>query len=194
MTAQDTAAMFWEKVSNSQDREYPLKTLFRSPLGYSYTAFRQATLLYEEVTADGKFDAAYEEVASAVTMHPEFVTLLHLVAAHKHVTIFVLTRGLRRIWEKVLERAGLADTVHVIGVGRIADGFVVTPVVKDAIVTCLQDVHKMYLWAFGDSPVDLHMLSKADKAIIVVGDEQDRSKTMNSTLRYAINNGHHGAC
>jgi len=43
LAAEDTGTLFWKKVSVSRslrDEEQILKTLFSSPLGYSYTAFR----------------------------------------------------------------------------------------------------------------------------------------------------------
>ncbi|MCJ1345508.1 hypothetical protein MMC31_003715 [Peltigera leucophlebia] len=188
LAAEDTGALFWERVPRSRrpkDEDYPLKTLFQSPLGYSYTAFRQATLLYEETADDQEFDALCQDVASAVTMRSEFVELLQLVAKQAHVGAVVVTCGLRRVWEKVLEREGLSQTVKVIGGGRISDGFVVTGAVKAALVARLQNVHQMYVWAFGDSPLDLGMLSKADQAIVVVG-ENSRSTTMDDALTKAI--------
>jgi uracil phosphoribosyltransferase/adenylate kinase/phosphoserine phosphatase len=191
LAAEDTGALFWERVSSSRrpgDEDCPLKTLFSSPLGYSYTAFRQATLLYEEAADDQEFDTLCQDVASVVTMHPEFVSLLRLVAEQKHVGAVIVSCGLRRVWDKVLEREGLSKTVKVIGGGRIADGFIVTAAVKAALVARLRDAHKMYVWAFGDSLLDLEMLSKADQAIVVVGEEQTRSKAMNAALMNAIDN------
>ncbi len=82
LAAEDTGALFWESLPSSwwpMDQDFPLKTLFRSKLGYSYSAFRQATLLYEETADDQQFDAFCQDVASAVTIHPEFVNLLKLV-------------------------------------------------------------------------------------------------------------------
>ena len=58
LASKDSGALFWKIVSNSrqsEDEERWLKTLFSSPLGYSYTAFRQAALLYEETTNDQEF-------------------------------------------------------------------------------------------------------------------------------------------
>ena len=191
LAAEDTGALFWKMVSSSrrlEDKDCPLKTLFSSPLGYSYTAFRQATLLYEETADDQDFDCLCQDVASAVTMYPEFVSLLHLVAKEKHIGAVIVTCGLRRVWEMVLKREGLSETVKVIGGGRIADGFVVTAAVKAALVSRLQDTYGVYVWAFGDSRLDLGMLRKADQAIIVVGDEQTRSKTMDMHLIDAIDN------
>ncbi|KAG0636937.1 uracil phosphoribosyltransferase-domain-containing protein [Tuber brumale] len=191
LVAKDTGALFWKMVSNSRqsrDEECPLKTLFSSSLGYSYTAFRQAALLYEEAAMDEEFDVLCDDVASAMTIHPEFVSLLRLAEEQGHVGAVVVTCGLRRVWEKVLEREGLSKTVKVIGGGRVADGFVVNAAVKAALVTRLRDIHRIYVWAFGDSVLDLPMLSKADQAIVVVGEEQTRSKTMDAALLNAIDN------
>ena len=60
LAPEDTGALFWKRVSDSRpsrDEECTLKTLFSSPLSYSYTAFRQAVLLYEETADDQEFDA-----------------------------------------------------------------------------------------------------------------------------------------
>lgn len=188
LAPQDTGSLFWKRISMEGDAN-PLKTLFSSPLHYSYTAFRQATLLYEEVVGDQKFDALCQDVASSVVMYPEFVSLLHAIEKQEHVGALVITCGLRRVWEKVLEREGLSDKVTVIGGGRIADGLVITSAVKASLVTRLQTVHHLYVWAFGDSPLDLEMLSRADEAIVVVGEEAARSKTMNVDLSNAIRDG-----
>lgn len=191
LAAEDTGALFWESVSNSRPLEYKaltLKALFDGPLGHSYTAFRQAVLLYEEVTDDQKFDEHCQDVALAVNMHPEFVSLLQLVAEQKHVGAVVVTCGLRRVWEKALKKEGLSEKVKVIGGGRIADGFVVSAAVKGALVAHLRDDCHMCVWAFGDGPLDLDMLHKANEAIIVVGEEQARSKTMDAALTKAIDN------
>lgn len=186
LAAVDTGKMFWKRASQG---EGPLKALFSGSLGYSYTAFRQAVLLYEETASDQEYEALCQEVASEVTMYPEFVSLLRRVAKQEHISAMVATCGLRRVWEKVLEREGLSETVSVLGGGRILDGFVVTAAVKAALVTRLQDVHDVYVWAFGDSPLDLEMLRNADEAIVVTGEEESRSKTMDATLMLALNSG-----
>lgn len=135
----------------------------------------------------GDFNALCQDVASMVTIYPEFVSLLKRVAEKEHVGAAIVTCGLRLIWEKVLERVGLSQKVKVIGGGRTADGFVVTSSVKAALVARLRDVQQMYVWAFGDSPLELDMLGKADQAIVVAGEEQTRSKTMDEALMDAIN-------
>jgi uracil phosphoribosyltransferase len=122
------------------------------------------------------------------------VSLLQLVAEQKHIGAVVVTCGLRRVWDKVLEGEGLSEKVKVIGGGRIADGFVVSEAVKGSLVAHLRETHHMYVWAFGDSPLDLDMLCKADRAIIVVGEEQTRSKTMDAVLTNAIDHSGLHAC
>ena len=127
-----------------------------------------------------------DQVASAVTVHPDFISLLTLVNKQQHVHAIVVTCGLGRIWEKILQRANATSVVKVIGGGRITDGFVVTAAVKADLVEHLQTTYCMRVWAFGDSPLDLPMLAQADQAIVVVGEEHTRSKTMNTALASAI--------
>ncbi|XMA20293.1 hypothetical protein WAI453_013084 [Rhynchosporium graminicola] len=122
-------------------------------------------------------------------MYPEFVALLKLVAKESHVGAVIISCGLRRVWEKVLEREGLSKVVEVIGGGRIADGFVVTARLKALLVSRLQKYHQKYVWAFGDSLLDLEMLGTADQAIVVVGDEKTRSRTMDLGLFNVIRDG-----
>ncbi|KAL8698861.1 MAG: hypothetical protein Q9224_001658 [Gallowayella concinna] len=189
LAAEDTGALFWTAASDKRpgvDGANTLKALFSGPLGYSYPAFRQATLLYEETFDEEGFDDLCQRVSSQVTMHPEIVSLLQMVAEQEHVGVVVASSGLRRVWEKVLMREGLSQTVKIIGGGRLADGFVVTAAVKTALVAHLQD-HGAHVWAFGDSPLDLGMMSKADHAIVVVGEEWTRSKTMDAEMMTAMN-------
>jgi uracil phosphoribosyltransferase/adenylate kinase/phosphoserine phosphatase len=196
LTAQDTGALLWKRAGEEVDfsgtstpEEDPLKSIFSSRLGYSYTAFRQATLLYEELSGRNDFDELLDQVAKATSLYDDFVYLLRSVAAQRHVRAILVTCGLRQVWEKVLAHAGLSGSVKVIGGGRIADGFVVTAAVKTALVSRLQSVHCLETWAFGDSVLDLGMLSIADRAIIVVGDAESRSKSMEAALETALDNG-----
>ncbi|KAJ5781293.1 hypothetical protein N7457_006453 [Penicillium paradoxum] len=185
LAAQDSGVIFWEQVcekSTEKDRISLLKTLFGGPLQYSYTAFRQATLLYEEAVDDDEFDRCCSEVASMVSMHSEIVQFLHFVRDYSHVRAVVITCGLGAIWERVLRMEGLSNTVKVIGGGRLSDGLVITPAVKAALVSHLRTTHQLYVFAFGDGPVDLEMLQAADQAIVVTGDEENRSKTMENKL------------
>ncbi|KAL8785882.1 MAG: hypothetical protein Q9213_003114 [Squamulea squamosa] len=189
LAAEDTGALFWTAASQkwpSLVSENTLKCLFSGPLKHSHRAFRQATLLYEETANDHDFEELCQNVASQVTMYPDIIAMLHFMSDQKHVDIVVISSGLRIVWEKVLEREGLAKAVTVIGGGRIADGLVVTAAVKGHLVEHLRAAHGKFVWAFGDSSLDLPMLLKANRAIVVVGDLKTRSKTMDAELKDAI--------
>lgn len=73
----------------------------------------------------------------------------------------------------------------VIGNGRLSD-YVVTPKTKRDIVARLKDHHKFFVCAIGDSQVDVPMMKKADQAVVVVGPEEGRSKTIEPMLQDAI--------
>lgn len=192
--ADDAGTLFWRTLAESQPdmaaaQGSPLKELFSSRLGYSDVAFHQATLLCEEAADDEQFEALSEAVVSSVRMHPDFIALIRLATDQKHIGALVVTCGLARVWEKVLEREGLSKKVSVIGGGRIADGFVVTAGVKAAVVSHLRNMAGLYVWAFGDSPLDLPMLRDADQAVVVVGDEHIRSSSMDAALYEALQDG-----
>ncbi len=190
LAADDTGMLFWSAASKkwpSLAAKDTLKTLFGGPLGYSYIAFRQAALLYEEIANDQDFEAMCEEVASQVSMYPDIISLLHFMAEQDHVDIVIITSGLGRVWEKVLETEGLSEAVTLIGGGRISDGFVITAAVKALLVDYMRSHRERYIWAFGDSPLDIPMLQKADRAVVIVGDELTRSRTMDAALKTAVN-------
>ncbi|KAL3304712.1 uracil phosphoribosyltransferase [Colletotrichum asianum] len=183
LCAADTGNLFWhldypESACAECDIDTPLEELFSSEMGYSYKAFRQAMLRYEDI--EYKFEVLCDGVASRVFIYPEFLALLHAAEKKSNLGVAVVTCGIRRVWEKILARENLSS-VTIIGCGRIADGYVVTPEVKAAV-----DHHNLYVYAFGDSPMDLPMLKAADEAIVVVGDERLRSKSMDEVLLKAI--------
>ncbi|KAK7179210.1 hypothetical protein DPSP01_011760 [Paraphaeosphaeria sporulosa] len=191
LTAQDTGPLFWQKLSEtgSMPISAPLKSLFGGPMGYSYKSFRQAMLLYEDAVDEHTYDAICQQVASDVEVHLEFKRLLRLVAEQEHLGAVVVSCGLHRVWEKVLGKEGLSQGIPIIAGGRLSDGFVVTAKTKAAVVNRLQTLHHAYVWAFGDSPLDIPMLMAADEAIVVVGDEITRSRSMDTVLSDMIGKG-----
>ncbi|KAM3520368.1 hypothetical protein MY4038_009448 [Beauveria bassiana] len=189
LAGEDAGSMFWQAANGSSQKlpnTCPLKSLFSSPLGYSEAAFRQATLLYEEAANDADFETLCERLASSITIHPEFISLFQRVCSRGHVRVVVLTCGIRRVWQVVLEKAGFGDSIKVVGGGRILDEVVITPQIKAQVVSSLRKQSGLYVWAFGDSPLDLPMLEAADKSIIVSGDIRNRSRSMEDALREAI--------
>ncbi|KAF8161695.1 uracil phosphoribosyltransferase [Crassisporium funariophilum] len=188
LTNEDTGKLFW-KIALSRRQIYlnpdPLKAIFGGKGGYSFNAFRQAALLYGEVS---EFDDLCLVVAKLVTVHPEFIKFVEYVAqdAGSRVKVLVVTCGLAGLWETILHDGYGLEHIEVIGAGRHPDTFVVTPSVKSALVSRLQSRYGARVWAFGDSSLDLPMLARADEAIVVVGAEESRSRSMESALMKAI--------
>ena len=78
VTESDSGERFWQSsmyATRTGDRSDPLRHLFNSPLGYSYLAFRQAILLYEDVVAHNDFDGLCESAVTAVTLHALFASM-----------------------------------------------------------------------------------------------------------------------
>ncbi|KAF2107057.1 uracil phosphoribosyltransferase-domain-containing protein [Lophiotrema nucula] len=202
LTAADSGEMLWKCLGNRRSitqlrnmfgNEEPLNELFKSNTGmsYSFNAFQQAALIHEQILTDDIVETFCNDVGCGITMHPELVQLLNSVAQVNHVQALVVTCGLQRIWERVIARYGLSGYVKVIGNGRTQyDPVIITPDVKAQIVTYLQgDNFKARVVALGDSPVDIPMLKTADEAIIVTGDVNNRSRSMDHCLLEAFENG-----
>jgi uracil phosphoribosyltransferase/phosphoserine phosphatase/adenylate kinase len=184
LAAQDTGSLFW--MFMNKRKGVPTDALHMIlKRGYSYESFFQVALLYEEVAED--FDYMCNQVAVAVEMYPEMAALLARVAREPHVGAIIVTSGLRKVWERVLRVAGLTH-VQVIGNGRRGDGYVVTDAVKGHIVDQLKQ-RSLRVVAFGDSPLDVEMLRKADDAYVVVGTKQSRSVSMESKLLELVQSG-----
>ena len=188
LAAEDAGTLFWDRAlpyrSSKNDHRKP-EQIFDT-LGYSYAAFRQVMLLYEQSLIYHPFDTLCQEVASMIKIHPELKSLLHLAAGTGRIGAVIVTSGIRTVWEKVPAQEGLDASVKVIGGNQVTHGYVVTRSVKSAVVERLQGTYHTYVWAFGDSPLDVDMLHKADQAIVVVGPKETRSKTMHGALREAI--------
>ncbi|KAG8167024.1 hypothetical protein KVR01_002713 [Diaporthe batatas] len=186
----DTGARFWgEHLKMGEDGSNRLKQFFgHSVWGYSYKAFRQAAWLYEEIP-EPEFERLCQVIAEEVNLHPELADLLHSGGKLRHIRAVVVTCGIKRIWEVVLQRVQSSAHVDIIGGGRISDSFVVTPEVKAAVVERLRKHYGVQVYAFGDSEVDIPMLRAADRAYVVTGDVETRSKSMDQALLNAISSG-----
>jgi uracil phosphoribosyltransferase/phosphoserine phosphatase len=184
----DTGEMFWKRLAlmkGENDTPSPIKAHFHK-FGQTREAFWQATLLYENAVDEAMYEEICEKVAGEVVMYPEFVTLLKDIDKSAHTCAVVVTCGLRKAWEKVLRRHGFHNNVKVIGGGRLSDGCVISADIKTKLVSRLQQRYNLYVWAVGDSPLDLGMMITADRAVVVVGEEGARSTTMDAKLSEAI--------
>lgn len=197
LVAHDTGSLFWEVFRKNPDDDNassnrttwhcPLKKLFLSDMGHSYEAFRQESFLFGQVEK-GMFDAVCEEVARSVSIYAELHDLILKATAHPHVGVIVVTNSQHQFWDRVVARAGLSGRVRVIGAGRAPDpnALVITSAYKAGIVRYLRTIHNLHVIAFGDCPLDILMLKYANEAIVVVGTEDTRSRTMDAKLGPAI--------
>lgn len=187
----DTGSLFWDQVekspSSAADMKKALAQVFSN--GYTYGAFAEAASMYQNQMAREQFETACAKVASSLTMHPEFVSLLRLSADKPHIGALVVTCGLRHVWEMVMKRYGLSSNVRVIGGGRSDDNLIITPETKATIVRQLRIIYGKRVCAFGDSPIDIPMLRESDHAFVAVGREETRSKSMEKALLAEINRG-----
>ncbi|KAF2767823.1 hypothetical protein EJ03DRAFT_375814 [Teratosphaeria nubilosa] len=180
LAAEDSGELFWKAAGQGIWKE---GNPFKGPYGYDYLSFRQATLMVEDIADVRNLSQLYER---GIKPHQEFVTVLKEVAKCQYVKAMVLTSGSRKMWEKILDTAGLFSTVPVVGGGRLADGFVVNGPVKTALVARLQQQHHLHVSVSGDGPLDLGMPRQADEAFVVVGEKAQRSQSMEGRLKSAI--------
>ncbi|KAI9892677.1 MAG: hypothetical protein M1814_001097 [Vezdaea aestivalis] len=185
ITAEDTGDLFWSMVAeleNSFEKSMTLKKLFGGPRGYSYTSFRQAMLLYKD---EKTFSTMGKEIMAIAPLHDEILELLRKLAKQHHVVVLIVTSGPYMFWGPTIEdlRSKVNGRIGLIGAG-MGDN-VVTGAVKGAIVKHLQDL-KLFVWAFGDSPLDMDMLLEANEAIVVSGEAHKRSLSMDVALEEAI--------
>ena len=189
MAAVDTGTLFWQHVHNQRGldpEDKPLESLYSSALGYSHLAFRQASLLFEDCADSLDFEDFCTGVASQVQLYPEILSLLNDVRVEPHAAAIIVTCGVRSIWKKVLERYGHGKDVLVVGGGRQSDSLVIDDHIKASLISYMQRDHRLFVTAFGDSPLDLPMLSQANHGVVVVGGEQSRSKSMDKKLGHRI--------
>ncbi|KAK3675528.1 hypothetical protein LTR78_004611 [Recurvomyces mirabilis] len=184
LAAQDTGNMFWEK----RGRRNRLKEVFSESRGYSYDSFRKVCDIYDDECDVEDYEKSCKDVAKEVVIHPELMAFLDHVKDEAHVGAVVLTAGLGSIWKEAIATYDLSRAAFVIGNGQSSNGFVVTPEVKRAIIARLQQRHQTFVYAFGDSEVDVPMLKQADEAIVVVHESKE-SDSIDTVLNNAIKTG-----
>jgi uracil phosphoribosyltransferase/adenylate kinase/soluble P-type ATPase len=182
----DASDLFWKELRTMKSAtEDPLKWNFSGPKKYTYTSFRQAGFLYDQVDV-ADFKEACSKVVARIKIRPEFKQVLSEIADSESVGVVVATGGIGSIWEKGLQRDVPGKDITVIGRNEFIDGYVVTPETKANLVTKLRDDHNMYVCAIGDSHVDVEMLTRGDVSFLIVGPEDGRSTSVEPELSKAI--------
>ena len=184
----DTGKIFHTQLSHEARCIDPiyLKTLFGGPMGYTYQAFRQLVLAYHGCIDETEYKKACASVALSVELYPAMQALLQLASSRPYTKVIIVTSGHREIWRNVVQRIGLDDEVPVIGGGQLSDRYVVTAKCKATVVSRLRQKYGYFVWAIGDSPLDLAMMRAADRAVVIVGHLHGRSSTMDEALAEAL--------
>lgn len=180
----DAGFRFWTYSNGALSSGHALLySVFSGHMGYSYLAFRQAVFIYEQTVDDATYEEICEKLAHEVDLYPDMYGLIRM-ARQKNVTVIVVTSGLVKVWSRVMDE--MFSGIKVIGGNRLSDEYVVSPKIKAEIVRRLQNKYHKLVWAFGDSPIDLPMLTAADHAVVVVPDTNIRSKSMKLALTEAV--------
>ncbi|PPJ59495.1 hypothetical protein CBER1_10010 [Cercospora berteroae] len=145
----------------------------------------RAMLYYEQHSLEA-FSQTCKKAAKKVSLYKEVETLLKKAVSCNNVGVVVVTCGLRRVWELVLQRDELTRDIVVIGGGQLDNGYFVSPDVKAAVVQWLQQHYHTHVIAIGDSPLDIKMLQEADQSLVIVGAPNLRSKSMEPVLDASI--------
>ncbi|KAL5903123.1 hypothetical protein ACKVV7_011430 [Pyricularia oryzae] len=198
LAPQDSGNMFVQQALNNVALESDingkmavvLKKVYSGPLGYTHRAFQQVSALLENLSEfNDDYSSISSTVASQITVYPEMIALLSQAVQDPRSLPVVVTSGVRQVWEIVLQQMKLQQ-VPVFGGGRFSDQYVVTPQIKARIAERLATrnilIGRRTVMVYGDSPLDIPMMAMAERAFVVVGDEEVRSTTMDSELEQAI--------
>jgi uracil phosphoribosyltransferase len=123
-----------------------------------------------------------------VSVHTELQEFIRKATSKPYIMAIIVTCGQQLIWDKIMEKVGLADRIKVIGAGRASDptAHVIDANVKANFVKRLKAKHGLHVVALGDSPLDVPMMEAANEAIVIVGPEDSRSVNMETVLEKAI--------
>jgi hypothetical protein len=175
LSPQDSEHLIWCQVPDHLMPRGLQQTPSKKSMGQNgntYKDYLQTVLLHEEVFDDENFAAVCEKAAAAIRLYPDMLALLHWALKTPHTLPIILTGGPRLVWENVLKKVELFETVGLIGGGRHEDRAIVTPDVKGWLITLLQEQCNTKVWAFGSGEVDSIMLMKANQAVLITDSER----------------------
>lgn len=149
-----------------------LKAIFKTH-EYSFQDFLKAAEFYSVLERD-RYEVGCIRSANAVNIYPDFLSFFDQV---KHsVELLVITSGIKRSWELLLQKHSLHDVHLIAGTYLPADNYVVDKTGKGIVAQTLLLAGKE-VFAFGDSLVDLDMLKWAHHPHLIVNERQNRDIT-----------------
>ena len=194
LTRTNTNHLFWERRTDNSEsvdsggsrpyKDITVNLTWNNP----YAVAGQVALLYHGHYTPEALDIACDKLAGEIQMFPEMQALLRRALHEPDSGAIVVTCGLQILWEKILANHGL-PSIRVIGTGRL-DGLIINDTVKAALVDRLRsESYNIRVTAFGDDRDDMPMLCRADRAIIVVGDEESKAMLVDGALKGAMSSG-----
>lgn len=146
-----------------------LKAIFKTP-EYSFQEFLKAAEFYSAIEPK-QYEAGCISSANAVNLYPDFLKFFDQV---KHnAELIVITAGIKRVWEILLQNHSLHDVHLIAGTYLPTDNYVIDKAGKGVATQTLSLAGKE-VFAFGDSLVDLDMLQCAHHPHLIVNERQNK--------------------
>ena len=184
MCSVDTSAAFFDNLpqKEGQLRFDMITSIFKRHPGYCFRAFAEVAMSYGRLPYSA-YAAHAKATAQTIQLYPEFVDLLRALPSSVHPVL--ITAGIRELWLSLLERHELlrrADgsvLMSVIAGNRWGvDGhrYIVTDDSKGLVASTVKECRGgAWVFAFGDSLLDLSMLEAADRAYVALDSKGNRS-------------------
>ncbi len=164
LTAEDTSRTFLKRAGLDP---MEIKRRFQRE-GYVYSAFRFHAQRHVEL-GEAVFADLAPEVAAECVPHPGALAFLRL--ASQRARVFIVTAGIPRIWEALLEQNGLEDVGVIGGIDPRAP-YVFGRGEKEQVARLFREQASLVVGA-GDSDVDTRLLQLSHHAVVVVNHRQN---------------------
>ncbi|KKN64430.1 hypothetical protein LCGC14_0491730 [marine sediment metagenome] len=156
----DTSRMF-NKIANINFSE--IKDGFVKH-GYTYPGFKNMAEIYSRLDILD-YKRYSKKTAKNIELYPGVLEFIK--CASEFADICIVTSGVKKIWENILNNNNLENVLLLGGTHNNVDDYIIGRYEKGQITEFFTRGGQI-LVAFGDSDVDSLMLKKADHAVIVV--------------------------
>lgn len=155
--------------------------------GYTYKRFRQLAMMYQSIPNDEYSDRCSRAVQLIEDeVHQEWLNILREISKSDDIGVIIVSAGIRNVWQMLLKKKDLS--IPVFAGNLLHHGFVVDEDMKAYLVSYLRYVApSCFIFAFGDSLVDLPMLRAADYGFLISGLENSANELMELELDQECN-------
>ena len=164
----DVSEMFMQQTENPKKAKDDMHDNFRKTVRSFMSYIYHNRVHWKH--ANGKFDKICQKLADAIALYPGAKDCLQ--AALLDGDVAIITAGIPKVWQKVMEREGLGQ-IAIFGLVKESDQLVMDEQGKEAFADELKKCGKKVI-AIGDSVIDLGMMNKADHAFLITGEHHFR--------------------